>query len=97
VNGTRRQVSDPRGTTQERVIEHVFPVTQGDLDRLRDDSKLRILRMATQAREELELEADSIDWERLYSEAAEELAQDRSEAQINWKTLVKKCIKGHSH
>ena len=64
--------------------------------RVRDDSQVRILRMATQAREEVGLVADAIDWAMLYQAAGTELARGRTEAQIDWRRLVERCKKGPS-
>lgn len=59
--------------------------------RIRDDSRVRTLMLATKARQSLGLPAKAIDWPKLYEKINREYAQGRTESEIDWENIVADC------
>ena len=59
--------------------------------RIRDDSRVRTLMLATKARQSLGLPAKAIDWQKLYEKVNYEYTHGRTEAEIDWKQVVVDC------
>ena len=56
-----------------------------------DDSRVRILTLATKARQSLGLPAKAIDWQKLYEKVNYEYTRGRTEAEVDWKSIVADC------
>lgn len=64
---------------------------KGKKPQIRDDSRVRILTLATKARQSLRLPAKAIDWPKLYEKVNHEYTQGHTEAEIDWKQVVVDC------
>ncbi len=64
---------------------------EGRRPQIRDDSRVRILTLATKARQALGLPAKAIDWPKLYDKVYHEYAQGRAESEVDWENIVADC------